>query len=94
MFNEAEPGVNAVAATLTYSIFDLRNPYVWFQQSENGFQLRCITKQKAMYQIFFFCFSSKRHQKTTLTTRLKEATLIVSLILRRDVYNKCYRKLT
>ncbi|KAM3172066.1 hypothetical protein ACTXT7_015313 [Hymenolepis weldensis] len=45
-----QPGVNAVAAPFTYSIFDPRNPCIWFLQPEDSFRLLCIAKQKTMCQ--------------------------------------------
>ncbi|KAM3187480.1 hypothetical protein ACTXT7_002195 [Hymenolepis weldensis] len=53
MSSESEPAVNLVAVPITYPVLDPGNPYTWFRQLENSFQLRDITKQKIVFQHAF-----------------------------------------
>ncbi|VUZ41614.1 unnamed protein product [Hymenolepis diminuta] len=99
---EAEPGVNIVGVTFSYPILNPRNSYVWFRQLENNFHLRCITKQKTMFQQVFPLSQpisqlksstlSMKHWKTTFMTHLEELSSVVYLILRRNVYKNCSHK--
>lgn len=99
MFHETEPIVIAVVAPLIYPILDPRDLYIWLQQLENSFHLRGISKQKVMYQHALSVLLTDvatqvidKVPKVNAYDTLKVLSLVVPLILRRNVYNNCSHK--
>ncbi|VUZ52109.1 unnamed protein product [Hymenolepis diminuta] len=99
MFHETEPFVTVVVVPLIYPILDLRYLHIWLQQLENSFHLCNISKQKAMYQHAFSVLITDvatqvidKVPKVSAYGTLKVLSLVVPLILRRNVYDNRSRK--